>query len=184
MLAHLPWDSLSQEQLQIIKTSGVSVIPTISTMQYYYEGHTKEYMSDSLLWHTAHPSHLKHFEKNRPLLSSYKDSTLATCVYQNLANCIKYGIPLLAGTDAGNYAAFYGYSLHAELFEYVKAGMNCAAAINSATRQINTILPELNTGVIRTGYMADLIILNRNPLDDIGNTKSLYKVYHKGKLVE
>lgn len=61
--------------------------------------------------------------------------------------------------------------------------MSNAEALNTATRNIQLIFPNLKAGKIETGYDADMIILTKNPLEDIRNTKAIDMIFHKGILI-
>ncbi len=184
VLAHMPVDSLTDEQLNKIKASGIIIIPTITPYQSLFEGHGIKYMSDSLLWQTARPIYLAKFNRSAlqkpPLPESFLKIYPSIKFRENLSNCIKMKIPILAGTDAGNYAVFFGYSLHNEIEQYVLAGMPASDAICTATQNISMVFPGIKTGKIEAGYDADLVVLNADPLKDIKNTKSINMVIHKG----
>jgi len=187
VLAHMPVDSMTNEQLSKMKKSGIVVIPTITVMQSMLEGHDAAYMSDSLLWKTADPHYL---EKFSPVALPKPPSSGRLKMYHsigyryNLSKCIEMKIPILAGTDAGNYAVFCGYSLHNEMLQYVNAGMSKAEALCSATENLALVLPERKIGKVVVGYDADLTILNADPLDNIQNTKSVEMVVHKGVMMQ
>jgi imidazolonepropionase-like amidohydrolase len=185
-LAHMPYDLMTDNDLEKLMESGVIVIPTIAVYQSVFEGHTALYMSDPLLWQTANPEFLRNFKhESLPPPPTWKDVFPKQPAYEeNLRNCIKLGIPILAGTDAGNYAVFYGYSLHREIEQYVKDGMTPVEALNSATLNIRLVFPDKMIGKITSGYTADLLILNANPLDNIENTKQIDFVVHKGIIAQ
>jgi len=181
VLAHIPQDTLTKEHINRIKQSGILTIPTLSVYTSVYEGYDAGYFSDSLLRQTANPSYLLKFPDGKAPdapYPAYKQYSLNT--KHNMRQLIKNKLPVAAGTDAGNFAVFCGYSLHEEIRQYVKLGMTPAEALNSATKTIYTVLPGIKTGVIQPGYDADLMILNKNPLEDINNTKNINTVYHKG----
>lgn len=92
------------------------------------------------------------------------------------------GIPVLAGTDAGNAGAFQGYTLHRELEMYVEAGMSTWEALRSATVRAGRFLGE-ESGV-RPGDRASLVVLDGSPVDDITNTRSIHRVVHDGRVVD
>ena len=161
------------------------IIPTITVFQSLSEGHDANYMSDTLLWKTANPAYMEGFKRSAlpkipipeaMLHKFYPESKW----HENLQNCIKIQIPLLAGTDAGNYAVFFGYSLHHEIMAYTQAGMSNAQALCSATENIGLVFPKIKTGKIEAGYDADLVVLKDNPITDIRNTESIQMVFHKG----
>ena len=189
VLAHLPVDKLTDAQLSKIKRSGVPIIPTLTVYQALFEGFDARYMSDSLLWATVNPAYLAYFGHNAlpktPIPDSFYKKIFHSIDYrENLRNCIRMKIPLLAGTDAGNYAVFFGYSLHNEIQQYVKEGMSAADALCSATGNISIVFPGIKTGRISEGYDADIVVLGSDPLKNIENTEDIRMVIHKGKQVD
>lgn len=94
------------------------------------------------------------------------------------------GVPIGAGTDTPIGSALPGYSLHTELERLVEAGLSELEAINSATVQPANFVNKSDTmGAIAPGYVADLVLLEQNPLDDIRNTRSINTVISKGVAV-
>ena len=98
------------------------------------------------------------------------------------------GVPILAGTDAsfpdGTPWVWPGYSLHDELELLVSAGLSPSEAIVSATGAAAAQMGLSDTGVIATGNRADLILLGRNPLEDIRNTRVIKRVWVNGQSVD
>ena len=85
------------------------------------------------------------------------------------------GVPLLAGTDATDSGPVAGFGLHDELEELVKCGLSPYEALKTATINPATYLSHAQNaafGTIEVGKRADLVLLNANPLDKIGNTTS------------
>jgi len=95
----------------------------------------------------------------------------------------KAGIPFLAGTDTppGVYI-FPGFSLHEELQRFVAAGFTPLEALQTATLNPARFLGwEDRLGTIETGKLADMVLLDANPLDDIGNTQKIAGVIVNGR---
>ncbi len=93
------------------------------------------------------------------------------------------GIPFLAGTDTppGVYI-FPGFSLHEELQRFVAAGFTPMEALQTATLNPATFLGmEDRLGTIKKGKLADLVLLDANPLDDIRNTQKIAAVIVNGR---
>jgi imidazolonepropionase-like amidohydrolase len=93
------------------------------------------------------------------------------------------GIPFLAGTDtpAGVYV-FPGFSLHEELQRFVAAGFTPMEALQTATLNPAEFLGmEDRVGTIEKGKLADLVLLDANPLDDIRNTQKIAAVVINGR---
>jgi imidazolonepropionase-like amidohydrolase len=93
----------------------------------------------------------------------------------------KAGVPLLAGTDAGNAGTEYGASLHHELAELVKAGLSPREALAAATSIPATAFRLGKRGQVATGYKADLVLVEGNPLSDIAATRRIVEVWKDGK---
>lgn len=79
------------------------------------------------------------------------------------------GARLLVGTDAGFGWILPGYSIHDELASFVAAGLSPRAALTAATSgAARAMRREGEFGRITVGARADLVLLARNPLDDVG----------------
>ena len=95
------------------------------------------------------------------------------------------GVEFIAGTDTPNPYVFPGFSLHDELALMVKAGFTPLEALQAATRNAAKYLGRLDSlGTVEKGKLADLVLLDANPLADIGNTKRIRAVMTGGRLVE
>jgi hypothetical protein len=93
------------------------------------------------------------------------------------------GIPILAGTDFPNRFCFPGSGLHNELEWLVKAGLTPAQALQTATVNAVRYLNLQNQyGTVATGKIADLILLDDNPLTNISNTQHIQTVILHGKV--
>lgn len=187
-LAHIPVDALTDADVAVIKKSGVFVIPTMVVYTSVFEGHTADYMTDPLLWKTAQTEYLERFSKEATKPISLPDSYFSRFLKEhppafreNLRKLIAAGVPIVAGTDAGNYAVFYGYSLLWELQQYCDAGMTPAAALHSATGAFALLFPDIHTGRIAPNYDANLVVLNSNPLENIAAMRDIDVVLHRGE---
>jgi imidazolonepropionase-like amidohydrolase len=93
------------------------------------------------------------------------------------------GVPILAGTDAMNPGCFPGFSIHDELALLVDAGLSPLAALQAATRNAAQFMGQIDSrGTIEVGKIADLVLLDQDPLADIHNTRSVRAVVLNGKL--
>jgi imidazolonepropionase-like amidohydrolase len=96
----------------------------------------------------------------------------------------KAGVRLLAGTDTTAPLVVPGFALHEELGLLVKAGLTPAAAIRAATlAPAQCLKMDDRLGTIEVGKFADLVLLSKNPFDDIGNTRSIEVVIAGGRVV-
>ena len=95
------------------------------------------------------------------------------------------GVPILAGTDSANPYVMPGFSLHDELGLMVDAGLTPFEALRTATSNPARFMGQLNSvGTIERGRLADLVLLDADPLDDISNTKKINAVVIRGRLLD
>jgi len=91
------------------------------------------------------------------------------------------GVRILAGTDMP-WLVVPGFSLHDELILLVKAGLSPAEALRSATLDTAEFLGlQSSVGTVETGKLADLVLLDANPLEDIHNTQRISGVFLQGR---
>jgi len=98
---------------------------------------------------------------------------------RNLKRMSEAGVKIAVGTD-GNTP----WAPHVEMADMVAAGMTPSQVITAATRNGAEFLRIANTGTIANGMIADLIVLDANPLDDITNTRKINAVYLRGEPVK
>jgi imidazolonepropionase-like amidohydrolase len=93
------------------------------------------------------------------------------------------GVPFMAGTDtAAGVHVFPGFSLHQELALFVQAGLTPMQALQTATRNPAEFMGRLaDLGTVEKGKIADLVLLDANPLEDIGNTRRIRAVVLAGR---
>ena len=93
------------------------------------------------------------------------------------------GVPFLAGTDCpAGVDVLPGFSLHLELQRFTAAGFKPLQALQAATLNPANFLDKQNDfGTVEKGKLADLVLLDANPLDDIGNTKKIAAVVADGR---
>jgi len=93
------------------------------------------------------------------------------------------GIKFLAGTDVANFFVYPGFSLHEELEIFVnEAGFSPLEALQTATINPAEFLDSDNRlGTVEEGKLANLVILNKNPVENISNTKTIDAVVLLGK---
>ena len=90
------------------------------------------------------------------------------------------GVPLMTGTDLGTTYLMPGFSLHDELALFVRAGLKPLEALTAATLHPARYLGRRDQGVISRGAVADLVLLDADPLHDIRNTTRIDSVFVRG----
>jgi hypothetical protein len=96
------------------------------------------------------------------------------------------GVGILAGTDASDEAyVFAGSGLHDELALLVEAGLTPLQALRAGTLNPARYLSAADSmGTVAAGRVADVILLDANPLEDIRNTMRIFAVVHAGRLID
>jgi Amidohydrolase family len=94
------------------------------------------------------------------------------------------GVPLMTGTDLGTAYLLPGFSLHDELRFLVRAGLSPAQALRAATLEPARSLGRRDQGTVERGKVADLVLLDADPLRDITNTTRIDSVFVGGHLID
>ncbi|MCE7792821.1 amidohydrolase family protein [Salipaludibacillus sp. CUR1] len=95
------------------------------------------------------------------------------------------GGTVVTGTDcpAGVWT-FPGMGLHRELELFVEIGLSEMEALQAATNKAAKSINLEQVGMIKKDHIADLVILDKNPLDNIENTKEIFSIIKGGKVYE
>lgn len=101
----------------------------------------------------------------------------------NVAAAHKAGIRIVIGTD---FSPFLGFvAVHWEMEFLVEAGFSPLEALRAATRDAAAVLGlEGQLGIIAPGAVADLVVLEADPLDDIRNTQKIHSVIKDGNIID
>ena len=111
---------------------------------------------------------------NDPNFTKEKAEKLITVRRKLIAQLQKGGVGLLLGSDAPQIFNVPGFSAHHELRYLVDAGLTPYEALKTGTVNVASYLGKsANSGMIRQGYAADLVLLGGNPLKDINQSKSV-----------
>jgi hypothetical protein len=107
-------------------------------------------------------------------------------VYRDLVRRMEQrGVRILAGTDTPYPYCVPGFALHQELAMLVEAGLSPAAALRTATSNPAEFLHvSRDYGTIDPGKIADLLILDADPLAAIANTARIHMVVRHGRVIE
>lgn len=143
-----------------------------------------KYISASLLseWKTSWGKRMKRHIK----LADWEGLNKTFQSQMQLVNHLhKIGVMILAGSDfAGMPYVYPGISLHQELKLLTKAGLSNNEALKAATLNPALFMKKENLyGSVAVGKFADLIILDKNPLANIENLKTIQEVIIKGNVM-
>ena len=116
----------------------------------------------------------KHFGQYPGVLDTALDNTR-----REIAAGVNYGV----GTDSGPSARFAGHFLHWELQLMVQAGLTPLQALTAATGNNAKLIGAKDTGTLEAQKVANLVVLNADPVADIRNTRTIDAVYVMGQSV-
>lgn len=102
---------------------------------------------------------------------------------KNLKAMVDAGVKVGFGTDTGPPRRFFGFGEHWEMELMAEAGLTPLQILTIATGKSAEFLGAPDLGVLAAGKWADLIVLARNPLDDIRNTRTIAAVWIAGNKV-
>jgi hypothetical protein len=122
-------------------------------------------------------------QQEAALLSGYRKKQFSQAL-ESVLLMHQAGVSIIAGTDTGasNPNMFPGFSLHDELGFLVEAGLTPLEALQCATLSAAKWLNRLDTlGTVEPGKLADLVLLDADPLKDIHNTTKISEVFLGGK---
>lgn len=116
----------------------------------------------------------------------FSNARLAQVKYsQMLGKLYRAGVPIIAGTDTPAPWVLPGAGLLVEMELMVRAGMTPSDVLRSATGRAADILHKSrDVGTIRTGRIADMILLDADPVADIRNLRRIHSVFLGGKEID
>ena len=103
---------------------------------------------------------------------------------QNLKRLAAAGVTIAAGTDAGNIGTLHGPSIFRELGLMAEAGLTPAQVLAAVTAGGARVMGrEGDLGAVAPGKLADLLILDRDPLADVANLEAIHRVIKGGRVL-
>jgi imidazolonepropionase-like amidohydrolase len=114
------------------------------------------------------------------LMNEHREPPPPVVPMQNLMTVWKAGIKVVMGTDAGNIGTLHGPSVFREMALMQRAGLTPLEVLRSATVNGAATLGLSDLGTIAPGQLADLVILDADPLADVGNLSHASLVIRDG----
>ncbi len=181
-LAHLFFnDAYSPEFGRLAARKKVFVIPTLSVLESMSgTSDISSLTEDPFLSAYLNPMDIQMITQSFPFQTSRAAYEAAE---KALIQLKAEAVPILAGTDAPNPGTTYGASLHCELDLLVKAGLSPLDALKAATSVPAEKFNLSDRGRIKPGYIADLVLVNGDPSQDIRATRNIASVWRNGEKV-
>jgi predicted amidohydrolase YtcJ len=152
-------DGKAQQLFHLYAKNGVAQTPTLYVLKTLWEMNKSNHLTEEDMAYGK-----KIFAKDMEVVGEMK----------------RDGVPILAGTD-GAYSQG-GEALHGELELLVQAGLTPLEALQSATRDAARFMGvSKDVGTVERGKVADLVLLDANPLEDISNTRRIEGVFLRGR---
>jgi uncharacterized protein (TIGR02246 family) len=123
--------------------------------------------------------------KKKSISIRAKTNTRDSIRIVNVAKLVNAGVTVVTGTDAGNIGTLHATSYFTELKLMQQSGMSNWQIIQASTTNGAKILNKENDfGVISAGKMANMILLNGNPVSDINNLQKIQLVINRGDVID
>lgn len=186
------WSSLDRQKYQALltelRTNGTWQVPTLTVRRMWGSLDDSHFLNDPRLAYIDSRSRAAWQERTRPQLTmwDFRLFQLVRGIFSQEERMVgamsAAGIPLMAGTDAMNPYCFPGFSLHDELGLLVESGLSPLAALQAATINPARFLRiTADEGTVEPGKIANLVLLQADPLADIHNTTKIEAVWLGGQ---
>jgi imidazolonepropionase-like amidohydrolase len=103
-------------------------------------------------------------------------------MYANLRRVRDAGIPIAMGTDAGNPLTLHGASVFREMEAMAEAGMTPMEVLVASTRTAARAMGRADVGTLEPGKLADLVVLDADPLASVANLRRIRLVARGGEI--
>ncbi|MEN8375069.1 MAG: amidohydrolase family protein [Gemmatimonadota bacterium] len=188
LLVHGVFDrEVDQEFLDLMRESGAVMTPTLTVREGYLELAMRRFRSDDVHMPCVDPVTAAKVlstdtvpgepSGERALLE--ESLRLAAT---NVRLMHEAGLPIAAGTDAGNPLTLHGVSINSELEALQEAGLSPSDVIVAATRNGARAMFRDDFGTLEAGMVADLIVLGADPTADIANVRDLRLIVRGGEI--
>lgn len=182
----------ADEVLKLMAARNVVYIPTLAVTEANYALNADLFFTSSLrgkVWDVlldsiTHPKSIVMFRQDTPGFINDTRRSLEISM-ANLRQAIKAGVKIALGSDAGNAGMLHGVTVIRELELMNRAGMTPMQVIIAATKNAAEVIGQgQRLGTLEPGKLADIIVVDGNPLQDISVMRKLEWVVKNGKIID
>lgn len=199
ILVHSVDDVIDEDFISLMRRNKAIYIPTMQVHGNYVAALRDSLVFNPVDFNISHPVPMASFYniKRLPTPNGYSDAQQyrdymetelqeqETARARNLYKLVKAGIPVATGTDAGNIKTLHASSYYEELRYMQAAGLTTREILRASTKTAAQLLdPTIKLGEIRKDYIADMLILHANPLEDLSALTKIAYVVKNGKLIQ
>ncbi len=194
-ITDLPFYKIDHSKLDkvvsLVKKSGTRVTPTLVTDEnmYLFLEDSKKFYSNPA-FQVIRPELLQRWKSKGRIVNwkgqeDYRRNQMQPFLKKMTKALQEAGVPILLGTDAMVTSLIPGYHIHRELEILVEAGFSPYEALVTGTINAALATEEMGEdgkwGAVAIGNRADLVLLEKNPLVNISNTRNRVGVMVRGK---
>lgn len=186
-------ENIAIRLMKLMKEKNAYWTPTLQTLKFEANAHKEQFLDNPNLKYVTQVRKKLWWgidaNNNKKRNLSFEGKNVSKNFYEASKKQVKkardIGVPIMTGTDVTDSYTFAGFSVHDELFDLTESGLSNLEALQTAT-----IVPaqfanlQTSYGSIEVGKMADLIILDNNPLENIKNTQKINTVLLNGVLYD
>ena len=165
-----------------LRDKRIRVVPTQAIAERWLSALSAESFTDDPEMKYVKPQEVQNWVKakstytSNPKFSKEHADQLVQIRRKLIYECQKAGVDLLLGSDAPQVFNVPGFSIHHEMRYMVDAGLTPYETLRTGTVNVAAYLNKPDSGVVKTGNVSDLVLLNGNPLTDIGQTRNIEAV--------
>ena len=182
--------SLTDETLALMAAKKITFTPTLVVLDWAWKRDAL-HGADADVRRLAMPQIMQSLlDPKSPLAPMFGEGDMAATMagafagsVQQVAKAIRAGVPVIAGSDAGNPVTFHGISLVRELELLAQAGMPLTDVLKSATSRAADRLGQPLLGRISANAIADLVVLDADPSEQIGAYRKVSRVFLGGRVI-
>ena len=195
VLVHSVWSApVDDEFIALAQRAGAIYVPTLTVPDGYRQVAARRFARDRQPLECVDPAtRAKALATDtvalamRPPAATVAEGTTRTAAslalgQANLRRVFKAGIPVALGTDAGNPLTLHGASVFMELEAMQASGLAPRDALVAATRNAARASGLDSTGTVTAGGVADLLVLDADPLTDVRNIRQIALVVRRGEI--